>query len=45
MGDLFHGQLEDAVRRTMEWYRSHAGNIPVRDLCLSDIHAFVEAAR
>ena len=37
--------LEDAVRRTMEWYRGHARSMPARDLCLSDIQAFVEATR
>ena len=35
--------LEDAVRRTMTWYREHARNVSALDLCLADINAFAEA--
>ncbi len=33
--------LEDAVRRTMEWYRGHTRSMPARDLCLADINRFL----
>lgn len=33
--------LEDAVRRTMEWYRERHQGTPARDLCVADLERYI----
>ena len=37
--------LEDAVRRTMKWYRDRVSGASASGLCLADIEAFTQSAR
>ncbi len=37
--------LDDAVRRTMEWYRDRMNSRDASDLCMADIAAYTEASR